>query len=399
MSIYKKTNEENNIMGLNKLSNFQPNQVDLSKPVANDTDYRVLYDICQEIQSRRTVVWNIRDIMQHKKLIMMLGASESGKSFMALDMSLSIATGLDWHSHAVNQGPVVYVACEGLTSLEMRAKAWFQSKNLNPKDYQLLVTNRAIEFANTDFKELIADIEKMQTKPELIVIDTLSRASLGLEENSSSQMTQFMVKCELLKNYFNSTVLLIHHCGHKGDRARGTSALKAGVDHEIIIQKSNNGLISVTYGKDRDSIRCNTLNFVLDPVEFPKSSGWQNDDGSEVTSAVLRRTDFQSADVNCKTSISKNCKTSISKKCKASISDEMALEKLKYCLEHHCIQTETISGKEVPMTYIEEWKKKTIEMVKSGIQSSSKTKAFSRAKLRLSENNTIKLKEDYVYIP
>ena len=37
------------------------------------------------------------------------GPPGAGKSFVALDFALSVASGRAWHGHEVRQGPVLYV--------------------------------------------------------------------------------------------------------------------------------------------------------------------------------------------------------------------------------------------------------------------------------------------------
>lgn len=314
----------------NKVGSFQTSDVDISIKQPNEEKYDVLFDVCQVVVRSRTVEWNIQNIIPNNKLVMMFGASASGKSFVAIDMVLSMIALPEWHTHVVIPGSAVYVACEGRSALELRTKAWFQSKNLDPTQHEFLVTKRSIQFADDDLNNLIEDIEKMENSPRIIVIDTLSRATIGMDENSSYQMMKFIDDCEKLKNKFNCTVLIIHHSGHQGERARGASSIKSAVDLELFVSK-NNDIISLECKKDRDHVDFDKLNFVLDTIELPESSGWRNSDGTLVKSAVLRRVENeQLPDTHHDT-------------------NQLILGILEDCFENEDLDIKIISGIETPV--------------------------------------------------
>ena len=68
----------------------------------------------------------------------------------------------------------------------------------------------------------------------LIVVDTLSRAMAGANENTSEDMSQFIKNCDILRNISNAHLMIVHHTGKDAAKgARGSSALKAALDTEI----------------------------------------------------------------------------------------------------------------------------------------------------------------------
>ena len=54
-----------------------------------------------------------------------------GKTFVALDMALSIAKGLPFHGLPTKQGAVAYIAGEGARGLLGRIEAWYRSKRVD----------------------------------------------------------------------------------------------------------------------------------------------------------------------------------------------------------------------------------------------------------------------------
>ena len=54
----------------------------------------------------------------------LFGPSGVGKSFLALDWALCVASGLPWYGNETRPGWVVYVAAEGRSGLGIRVQAW-----------------------------------------------------------------------------------------------------------------------------------------------------------------------------------------------------------------------------------------------------------------------------------
>ena len=63
-------------------------------------------------------------VLECGTLAELYGDSNTGKSFVALDLAFSVATGCQWHGEAVRQGGVLYFAGEGEGGLYRRKRAW-----------------------------------------------------------------------------------------------------------------------------------------------------------------------------------------------------------------------------------------------------------------------------------
>ena len=55
----------------------------------------------------------IADMLDEGAMSVIYGESNSGKTFVALDMAMAVATGTPWNGKATKHGLVVYVAAEG----------------------------------------------------------------------------------------------------------------------------------------------------------------------------------------------------------------------------------------------------------------------------------------------
>ena len=57
--------------------------------------------------------WLIEGLVPQDGLVVLYGEPRAGKSFVALDWGLSVATGVPWLGHEVRSGEVVYIYAEG----------------------------------------------------------------------------------------------------------------------------------------------------------------------------------------------------------------------------------------------------------------------------------------------
>lgn len=211
----------------------------------------------------------------------MIGRSGSGKSFCALTMALCIASDREFFGCQVKAGPAFYLAGEGGQGLTRRAKAWAKANGATLESVPLFISERLppiIEGADRIVSEIGAMLAQ-HGPPRLIVIDTLARAFNGEDENSAAAMSHFVAALDRMRAELQGvTVLVIHHTGHDGTRARGSSAYYAALDVEIMIERDKHDRVGMTNTKSKDAAPPPPMLFELEPVEI--------DDGP--ASAALR---------------------------------------------------------------------------------------------------------------
>ena len=196
--------------------------------------------------------WLVHDTIESDSTACLYGASGTGKTFIALDMSLSIATGLDWLSKPVTAGQVVYIAGEGKGGLKRRISAWAQTHNaFEPVGHNFFLLSHTAVLP-TDCDELMQTLEQCDNL-KLLVLDTLQRTNEG-DENSTKDASEYIRAVDKIReSYPGLAILIIHHTGHEGSRARGSSVLRASLETEIRVSQAGDVLkIECTKSKESE---------------------------------------------------------------------------------------------------------------------------------------------------
>jgi len=134
--------------------------------------------------------------------------------------------------------------------------------------------------------EAVQQLAETEGDIGLIVIDTLARAMVPGDENSSQDMGRLVAAAELLRDRTGACVLLIHHTGKSAAQgARGHSSLRAAVDTEIEVTKDEDGdLIEAKATKQRDMIVGKTFCYKLRVVDLGTDT-----DGDAIETCVVER--------------------------------------------------------------------------------------------------------------
>lgn len=188
-------------------------------------------------------------------LVVTHGASNVGKTNVVLSQSVAIASGADWAGCHTRQGLVVYVTLEGARGFRARIAAYKTKLGQSNMPF-VLVDGQFNLLDPNDVKALLAEVQQATTSHKqpcvLIVIDTLSRALPGADENAAKDMTRVVQACDEIRSRSGATVNLVHHSG-KDVRAgaRGHSSLRGAADTEIEVASTGN-IVRATKQKDME---------------------------------------------------------------------------------------------------------------------------------------------------
>ena len=230
--------------------------------------------------------WLIKGWIPRDGLAMVFGASNSGKTFVVLDMLLSMSTGRgSWMGMKARNANCLYLCGEGFAGLRGRVALWAQEHGLSSVGTFKISKGpkRLNEASDLAFVAEQIDLSGMQ--PDIIAIDTLNRFFSG-DENSAEEISGFLESLMELQNKYKCAILLIHHTGVSKEadmRARGSSALNAAADVAICVTNEK-GYLTLTQTKQKDAE-------LQEPVEVHLKgaviNGWLDEDGEEVRSAII----------------------------------------------------------------------------------------------------------------
>lgn len=244
----------------------------------------ILRPIHEIVSEEREPEWLIHKVLEAKILGVLAGPRSTFKSFIALHWAMTCA---------VAGHTVVILSGEG-AGLDRRIAAWIleHGRTVDVQTLSIVALERPLNLNLAgDLSALATAIGVLDRKPNLILIDTLSKFSAGLDENSNFEVAKYLSSLtDKLRDAFGCTVLLVAHTGH-GDakRPRGASALMANPDAEYIVDRPNPTSMTVTVSRERfkDAPALPPLAYEARVVPLGRLDRY----GEPVTSLVLCNTD------------------------------------------------------------------------------------------------------------
>lgn len=225
------------------------------------------------------------------------GESNAGKTFWAADLALHVAYARTWNGRRVEQGAVVYCVLEGSMGFRNRVAAW-RTEHCDTADIPFVAIEIGINLLNpdADTPHLISTINFVSNRlgipVKLTVVDTLSRALAGGNENSPEDMGALVVNMDQIRAQTGTHLMFIHHSGKDAAKgARGHSLLRAAVDTEIeVIAEEGTARKTATVVKQRELKKGDVFEFTLQTVTIG-----HNRHGEAVTTCIVQPTGNQQA--------------------------------------------------------------------------------------------------------
>lgn len=221
------------------------------------------------------------------------GDSNSGKTFLAIDVAAAVALGGEWMGRRIEAGAVVYLAAESPASVRTRLRAYMQHYGVTVPSFAIVQSPVSLFDVGADTAamiDLVRQVEReLGRKVELIVGDTLARMSAGANENSGEDMGVVVRHIDRIRDETGAHFLLIHHSGKDAAKGmRGWSGLRAAVDTEIEVTADEaTGLRSAEITKQRDLPgKGERIGFRLEIVEMGTGK-W----GQALTSCIVQSAD------------------------------------------------------------------------------------------------------------
>ena len=234
--------------------------------------------------------WLIKDfVYKGPHLQYLFGESGSGKSFVAIDMGLSIAYGLErwFFDKRITQGKVLYFCGEGINGVRKRIRAWKLFHEIKEDSENFCIYTNSWEKLNRE-GTILNISERLRTQvdggfiPDLVIIDTQARFTEG-DENKQIDADSYINAFNSLAAVFNANIMVVHHTSKSnGETLKGSVNFKGASDMDVRITKFGDEGIKVSHEKNKDGeelkgkiLRFETVNLEMD------------ENGDIITSLVL----------------------------------------------------------------------------------------------------------------
>jgi len=206
--------------------------------------------------------WLVEGIWSDTAHGFIAGAAKTYKSLVALDLSVSVASGTKFLGHfsVPVQGPVLYIQEENLASMmQDRVNKIMHSKGVkehaemngsilhyNPgQDLPLyFVNNKSFHVTDEEqFEQLVGWVKA--NRPKLLVLDPFYLIAPTVDENSSREVAPVMNNLLRLKQDYDCGILIVHHYKKAdpknpvsgGERMSGTGVFHRWLESSLYLER------------------------------------------------------------------------------------------------------------------------------------------------------------------
>jgi hypothetical protein len=206
-----------------------------------------------EIESADTAQrWLIEELWGTSAVGVIGGAPKCAKTWLGLDMALSVATGTAClGKYAVpERGPVlIYLAEDALTAVRERIEGMARHRGLDLSQVEIHVITAPVLRLDRDPDRARLSETARGLRPKLLLLDPLVRLHGG-DENNAGEVAQLLAYFRWLQRQLDLSVLLVHHTRKSaaggvaaGQGLRGSSDIHAFGDSNLYLRRSREYLI------------------------------------------------------------------------------------------------------------------------------------------------------------
>ena len=241
--------------------------------------------------------WLINQIVEEQGLTVLFGPDKAGKTILLSSFLWAWASGRDWffdRTFTMNDGfllpqeeeeqgatplpprRVLYILAEGQGSFFARFAAWKEhndEKGLLGESFITMPTSMSMFGPNTGVTpdQLAAEKLIARWRPHIVVVDTFSRVTGGMNENTS-EVAKVVSWFDYLRDEYGCATIVVTHVAldaNSGDRPRGHSSLKGAASSYVLVHKKDDSapVARLRCGPHRNAVSEN-------PKNADQSVGW-----------------------------------------------------------------------------------------------------------------------------
>ncbi len=194
--------------------------------------------------------WLIQHLWGQAAVGMIGGAPKCCKSFLGLDMALSVASATPCLGRfsIQAQGPaLVFLAEDSLPAVRARLEGLCTHRNLDIRGLDLYVITAPSLRLDLGADRQLLEAMLARLKPRILLLDPLVRLH-QLDENSAADISKLLGFLRDLQRTYDTAIVLVHHASKKhraqpGQALRGSSDLHAFGDSNAYLARKQDQLI------------------------------------------------------------------------------------------------------------------------------------------------------------
>jgi len=226
--------------------------------------------------------YRVKNVLPREGIAAIFGPPGVAKSFLALDLAFAVSDSRAWSGYRVAQCDVLYLCLEGQGGLAQRVQAYRERHGQDTGKQIRFITAPFSLLYHDDVNALVDTIKDAGIRGGVIMIDTLSAASAGADENSSVDMGRILEALKRIREECGGLVILVHHSGKDATKGlRGHSSLLAALDAVMEVRRDDDRR-SWRLAKSKDGLDGEEHAFRLSIVELDT-----DDDGDPITSCAI----------------------------------------------------------------------------------------------------------------
>jgi hypothetical protein len=204
------------------------------------------------VSEESTQRWLVEGLWGARSVGVIGGAPKCAKTWLGLDMALSVATGTAClGKYAVPEpGPVlVYLAEDALLAVRERVEGMARHRGLDVAQVAIHVITAPVLRLDRgpDRARLLETTRRL--RPRLLLLDPLVRLH-GIDENNAGEVAELLAYFRSLQRQLELSVLLVHHTRKNavggvaaGQGLRGSSDIHAFGDSNLYLRRTREHLV------------------------------------------------------------------------------------------------------------------------------------------------------------
>lgn len=217
--------------------------------------------------------WLVESLWAHSAVGIVGGAPKCCKSWLALDMALSVSSGTPClGAFAVPEpgGALIYMAEDATATVRQRLDGLCRQRRVDLGAVPLdVITAASVRLdLGRDQQRLAATVRRV--RPRLLVLDPFVRLQ-RIDENDARQVSAVLAYLRDLERQYDLAVVLVHHArknhqgvGQDGQSLRGSGDLHAWGDSNLYLRRQHDHLMLTVEHRASPALAPCTLALVSD---------------------------------------------------------------------------------------------------------------------------------------